>query len=113
MRASATDRLAHVKTTISRIRELLTGRTSNVLDEDPLVRAAYERFLEVISEASRHLPEVYRTRHPEIPWRQVAGLGNHIRHGYYAVDREVLWQIFEYDLDQLEAAIDDLIANPS
>jgi len=39
-----------------------------------------ERCLEIISEASRHIPDDAKARHPEIPWRRVADIGNRIRH---------------------------------
>jgi uncharacterized protein with HEPN domain len=38
------------------------------------------RCLEIISEASRRLPESLKARHPEIPWKQIAGAGNVYRH---------------------------------
>ncbi len=37
---------------------------------------AVTRCLEIISEASRRLPEELKTRHPSIPWRRMAGAGN-------------------------------------
>ncbi len=39
-----------------------------------------ERGIEVISEASRHLTDDMKARHPEIPWQKVAGIGNVLRH---------------------------------
>lgn len=39
-------------------------------------RRIVERCLEILSEASRRLPENLKERHPEIPWRKVAGIGN-------------------------------------
>jgi hypothetical protein len=35
-----------------------------------------ERGVEIVSEASRHLPPELKARHPEIPWQKVAGIGN-------------------------------------
>jgi uncharacterized protein with HEPN domain len=46
---------------------------------------------------------------PQIPWRQVADLGNFLRHGYDKVNLDVLWSIYENDLDVLEHAIDTLL----
>ena len=41
-----------------------------------------ERGLEIISEASRRLPDEIKAKHPEIPWPKVAGIGNVLRHNY-------------------------------
>src|SRR5258706_1019720 len=39
---------------------------------------AVTRCLEIISEASRRLPEAMKSRHPSIAWRDMAGAGNSI-----------------------------------
>ena len=35
-----------------------------------------ERSIEITSEASRHVPQALKDQHPDIPWRQIAGIGN-------------------------------------
>jgi uncharacterized protein with HEPN domain len=81
---------------------------------ETVASAALERFFEVISEASRHLPEEWRSRRPHVPWRQVADIGNRLRHGYDMIEPRRLWAIYRNDLDTLENAIDALIdTNPT
>ena len=46
---------------------------------------------------------------PEVPWRQVADLGNFIRHAYHKIDLDVLWAIYTDDLDRVESAVDRLL----
>ena len=41
---------------------------------------AVTRCLEIISEASRRLPDEMKARHPSIAWRDMAGAGNVYRH---------------------------------
>lgn len=43
---------------------------------DRKTQRAVERCIEVISEASRHLPQEAKDKRPEIPWGDVAGIGN-------------------------------------
>lgn len=43
------------------------------------------RALEIISEASRHIPDAIKSRHPDIPWLQIKAAGNIYRHGYEEV----------------------------
>jgi len=73
-------------------------------------RAAFERFLEILSEASRHIPEEWKADYSHIPWRQVADLGNFLRHAYHKTDLEVLWSIYENDLQPLELVVEQLAA---
>jgi uncharacterized protein with HEPN domain len=49
------------------------------------------RIVEIISEASRKLTNGMKDRHPEIPWRKVAGIGNILRHDYEDVSANALW----------------------
>ena len=42
-------------------------------------------------------------RHPQIPWRKVAGIGNVLRHDYGAVAAPLLWKLAMADLTDLEA----------
>ena len=39
-----------------------------------------------------------KARHPEIPWRKVAGVGNVPRHEYESTAPEVLWSVVRDDL---------------
>jgi hypothetical protein len=44
---------------------------------------SYEQFpLEIISEASRRLPDGLREQHPNLPWRSTRDVGNIYRHEY-------------------------------
>jgi uncharacterized protein with HEPN domain len=45
-----------------------------------------------------------KSRHPSIPWRQVAGIGNILRHDYEHVAHDVLWRVVRDNLPELETA---------
>ena len=102
-------RLKDIKKAILRIRRLLAGKSLSELRENDDTQAAFERYLERLSEASRHIPADWKAEFPQIPWRQIADLGNFMRHGYDKVDLGVLWSIYENDLDALEPVIDKLV----
>jgi uncharacterized protein with HEPN domain len=103
-------RLTDMKAAITDIRRLLETSDISVLSNDRATRAAYERFLEILSEASRHVPTDWKEEFSQIPWRQVADLGNFIRHAYHKIDIQILWSIYESDLDAIEHAVDTLLA---
>jgi len=48
--------------------------TRDQLEEDPLRAQGLVRLLEIIGEALANVPEPFRLRHPEIPWRQAIGM---------------------------------------
>lgn len=104
-------RLHDMRDSIREIRALLDGMTFDAMYADRATRAAFERFLEILSEASRHVPSEWKEAvAPEIPWTDVANIGNHIRHAYHKVDAEILWKIYENDLDALEHAVESMRA---
>jgi uncharacterized protein with HEPN domain len=74
---------------------------------DLKTRYAVERALEIISEASRRLPEDLRKRHPQIDWRALAGLANVRRHDYDLIDANLMWESIEQRLGPLRAVVEE------
>ena len=90
---------------VDQIEKILNEKTFADVFSDRLLRAGFERFLEIVSEASRHIPPSLKDNAPEIPWSDIAAIGNHLRHAYHRVDFEILWRICEDgELDELRAA---------
>jgi uncharacterized protein with HEPN domain len=73
--------------------------------EDTRTTYAVTRCLEIISEASRRLPDDLKTRHPAIPWRDIAGAGNVYRHDYEDVAAKIIWDTVQLALPPLRSAI--------
>ena len=63
------------------------------------------RCLEIISEASRRLPEDLKSRHPSILWKEMAGAGNVYRHGYESVEAYDVWITIQNHLPALRAVV--------
>ncbi len=99
---SAIPRLHDIIEAIERVRSQIDGVTLEAFEANWLRRWVVERGVEIISEASRHLPSEMKARHPEIPWRKVAGIGNVLRHEYERTAPEVLWGVVYEDLPSLE-----------
>ncbi len=89
---------------IEHIQRKMTGISSDVFQDDLDRRRIIERCVEIISEASRRLPDDLKDRHPEIPWKKVAGIGNILRHDYEIVSASALWKLARDDLPTLEDA---------
>lgn len=95
------DRLSHILDAIEQIERGLSGVSSERYAEDRLLSAAIERLLEVVSEASRHLPAEVKEFGPDIPWQRVADLGNRLRHAYHQVDPQLVWRIVMDELPKM------------
>jgi len=91
---------------IAWIERMTTGKSLADFRGDRPLRDAVERNLERISEASRHLPDAVKDTHPQIPWREVAQIGNILRHAYRRVEPALIWEIVELDLPALRSVVE-------
>jgi len=48
---------------------------------------------------------------PEIPWKAVKGMRDHIAHGYFDINSDLVWDVVKNDLPALRDAIDYFIDN--
>ncbi|MCG6551746.1 MAG: DUF86 domain-containing protein [Candidatus Magnetominusculus sp. LBB02] len=95
-------RLTDIIEAITLINNEMADITLHVFGNDRRKQWLIERGIEIISEASRHLPAELKARHTDIPWAKVAGIGNIIRHDYEHVALDVLWHVVRDNLPLLE-----------
>ena len=103
------DRLKHMLEAIAAIAAYTEGVNRDDFIADRMRMDAVERNIERLSEASRHLPEGLKAGHPRIPWRQIADIGNALRHGYAAIEPGEIWATATDDLKPLKAAVEAMI----
>jgi len=70
-----------------------------------LERAGIERMLTIIGEAAKMVSLELRAEHPEIPWRETAGMRDRIVHHYFGVDYEAVFLTLRDDLPVLKQEI--------
>jgi uncharacterized protein with HEPN domain len=62
---------------------------------------AVTRCLEIISEATRRLPDELKRRYPHLPWRDIADAGNVYRHDYDNVAADFVHRTVTHDLNAI------------
>jgi len=72
-------------------RTFVEGMDKAAFLEDAKTQSAVLHQLLVLGEAVRRLSEPFRARHPQIPWRLMAGMRNQLIHEYDDVDLEEVW----------------------
>lgn len=102
MRPTPADRIGHILDAIGKIKIAVVGHTRDSFAKDIFMRLAVERLLQVVSEASRFIPDDVKVKAPAINWRGLADLGNWLRHAYHQTDAGLLWAMIEDDLPPLE-----------
>lgn len=101
-------RIFHIREEIAFLRQLLEGTTAMRAVENPLHRRAIERSLQILSEAVRHLPLSMTERFPMIEWRAIRDMGNRLRHDYDRLDRNILIEVLDFELDAVDHACEQL-----
>lgn len=92
-------------TSISAIEEYTRGMSKKGFENDRKVQDAVTRRLENIGEAVKHLPDDFRSRFPDVPWKQIAGLRDVLIHEYFNVRIMRVWYVVANDLATLKLAI--------
>jgi uncharacterized protein with HEPN domain len=101
--------LIDMATSIERIREVAGETNLAALRGDWRRLAILERQVEIISEASRRLNDEERQLTHDIPWREIAAIGNILRHEYKRVDVVILWDVCTVHLEPLSIAVEKLM----
>ena len=78
---------------------------------DYKLRRAVERCIEIVSEASRKIPDDVKFEFPDQPWPEIAAIGNLLRHEYERIDDLIMWKIATRSLPDLRAAIVAMLAS--
>jgi uncharacterized protein with HEPN domain len=73
-----------------------------------MIQDAVTRNLEIIGEATKNLSPDFRLNHPEIPWRQMAGLRDVLIHDYLRIDLEEIWLVIEINIPDLKQKLYNL-----
>ena len=101
--------LYDIEEAVQKLRHVLGGRSFEEIEKDFVLKAAAERFVEIISEASRRIRPDWKAEHPEVPWPKVASIGNVLRHEYRYVRLQVILELRGIDLEALETAATQLM----
>jgi uncharacterized protein with HEPN domain len=95
----------HILEAIANIETDIAGYDFEKFRADRRTRQLVERNLEILSEASRRLPNEYKDREVQISWRAIAGIGNVLRHDYHETYPTILWDTCQKDLKLLKDAV--------
>jgi uncharacterized protein with HEPN domain len=98
-------RLQDIRDNIAYAREFIGTMPFEDFAQDLKVVYATVRALEIISEASRHLPAALKKRHPLIDWLAVRDAGNVYRHAYELVTERRVWDTVTMHLEPLDKAV--------
>ena len=106
-RRDIADYLADILQAIDDVAEFVEGMDFEQFSGDKKTVNAVIRSLEVLGEATKHIPAAFRKRHPEIPWSKMAGMRDVLIHDYMGVDHKTVWKVAKERLPEIRPLLID------
>lgn len=94
---------------IDRIARYTAGMNEAGLAADTRTADALERCIARISEAAVRLGDAAPALSPGLPWRDIRGIGNRLRHAYERIEARTMWNIVTNDLPALRQGCADAL----
>ena len=67
------------------------------------------RRLEIIGEAVKNLSALFRAKHPDVPWKKMAGMRDILIHEYFDVDLALTWKVIKHELPKIKKELAELV----
>jgi uncharacterized protein with HEPN domain len=93
--------LLDIYATCSTIVELIDGMEQSTFLTDKRTHLAVLYEIIVTGEIVKRLSQEFRQAHPEIPWKQIAGMRDRLVHDYNKVDLDLTWEVTQSSIPEL------------
>lgn len=87
----------------------MDGVDRDAFEKDLMRQSAVVRQIEIMGEATKRLSASFRNDHPDIPWRQIAGMRDILIHAYDRVDLDEVWTTVQVSIPRLIPQLEQLV----
>ena len=96
---------------IAREMKFLLKNIKNETDvaDDPVFSRAAAWSLQIIGDATKRVPDVFRQEHPDIPWKSMAGMRDVVVHEYDEIDPRQVWETLNNDIPKTLPKIEKVL----
>jgi uncharacterized protein with HEPN domain len=109
MNAADLIRLRHMADAAREALEFAEDRTRGDLDSNLMLLRALIKDIEIVGEAATNVSAESRRDAPTIPWQAIVTMRNRLIHGYFDVDRDIVWSTVTADLPALLAELKKIL----
>ncbi len=103
------DYLADIFNAITEVDEFVRDMNFAEFEHDRKTINEVIRSLEVLGEATKHIPASFRNSHPDIPWSKMAGMRDVLIHDYMGVDLVTVWKVAKERLPLIRPSVEKLM----
>ena len=105
------NRLEHMLEHIGKVLSAAEGKTFAEFNDDPILFGAIAYYTMIIGEAAYMLTKEFKEQHASTPWRQIEGMRHHIVHGYAQIQKDMLWNVVQEDLQPLKHQLEKYLTD--
>lgn len=102
--------IGHIIESIELIEGYSQKLTPETFTKDQGMQDAIIRRLQIIGEAVKNIHSTFRTKHPEIPWKQMAGIRDILVHEYFDVDLPLTWAVVKRELPSVKEKLKKILS---
>ncbi len=89
----------------------MAGMTLDEFKQDDKTSSAVIRKFEIIGEAAKKIPDSLKSKYPQIPWKEMAGMRDKLIHFYFGVKYELVWQTVKDVIPQIKPALKQILSS--
>lgn len=94
---------------LEKIVQYVDGVSEREFEMNTEKQDAVIRRIEVLGEAVKNIPFEFRDKHPDIPWRSIAGMRDVVIHQYFGVTISLVWKVATSDVPAIKEKIEKIM----
>lgn len=94
--------IAHIENYTNKI-------TEKEFSKNEMLQDAVVRRFEIIGEAVKNIPQIFKEQYTDIPWGKIAGMRDVLIHAYSGINIKRIWKTTKDDLPDLKKCVEKII----